>query len=193
MARPSKYDWKAIEADFKAGLERERICRKHSIEEKTLSNKIYEKKWVVSGNAKSIMTGLSEVSGSLGQMEIEEPEILEAVYDRIRTESEFDLVAGRLVTKTMKKLEKLVDGGIKSEKLNVGGGMQAFETVKMMGGDYLDVMNAAYRGKELLKGKEVTSSINVNATAAVQNVSIQNIPDDELAIMAERYGIVLER
>jgi hypothetical protein len=100
-------------------------------------------------------------------MEIEEPEILEAVYDRIRTESEFDLVAGRLVTKTMKKLEKLVDDGIKSEKLNVGGGMQAFETVEMMGGDYLDVMNAAYRGKELLKGKELTSSINVNATAAV--------------------------
>jgi len=172
MARPSKYDWKAIEADFKAGIDKERICRKHGIEEKTLNNKIYEKKWIVSGNAKSIMTGLSEVSGSLGQMEIEEPEILEAVYDRIRTESEFDLVAGRLVTKTMKKLEKLVDEGIKSEKLNVGGGMQAFETVEMMGGDYLDVMNAAYRGKELLKGKEVTSSINVNTQT---NVGIQTI------------------
>lgn len=194
MARPSKYDWKAIEADYKAGLEKERICRKHGIEEKTLNNKIYEKKWAVSGNAKSIMTGLSEVSGSLGQLEIEEPEILEAVYDRIRTESEFDVVAGRLVTKTMKKLEKLVEDGVKSEKINVGGGVQAFETVEMMGGDYLDVMNAAYRGKELLKGKEVTSSINVSATAAVQNnLNIKNVSEDDLKEMADRYGIVLER
>jgi hypothetical protein len=172
MARPAKYDWKAIEADFKAGINKDRICRKYSIEEKTLNNKIYEKKWIVSGNAKSIMAGLSEVSGSLGQMEIEEPEILEAVYNRIRTESEFDLVAGRLVTKTMKKLEKLVDCGIKSEKLNVGGGMQAFETVEMMGGDYLDVMNAAYRGKELLKGKEAPATVQINNTNAIQN-SIQ--------------------
>lgn len=174
MARPSKYDWKAIEADFKAGLSRDRICRKHGIEEKTLNNKIYEKKWAVSGTAKSIMNGLGEVSGNLGKMEVEEPEILEAVYDRIRTESEFDLVAGRLVTKTMKKLEKLVDGGVKSEKVNVGMGVQDFATVEMMGGDYLDVMNAAYRGKELLKGKEMTSSISVNATAgAVAQSPIQ--------------------
>lgn len=192
MARPSKYDWKAIEADFKAGIEKERICRKHGIEEKTLNNKIYEKKWMVSGNAKSIMTGLSEVSGSLGQMEIEEPEILEAVYDRIRTESEFDLVAGRLVTKTMKKLEKLVDSGFKSEKVNIGGGIQGFKTVEMMGGDYLDVMNAAYRGKELLKGKEITSSINVNATAAVQNNTTIEMTKDEMIAEAKRRGIPLD-
>lgn len=73
MARPAKYDWKAIEADFKAGIDKYRICRKHGIEEKTLNNKIYDKKWVVSGHAKSIMKGLGEVSGSLGQMGIEEP------------------------------------------------------------------------------------------------------------------------
>jgi hypothetical protein len=47
--------------------------------------------------------------------------------------------------------------------------MQAFETVEMMGGDYLDVMNAAYRGKELLKGKEAPATVHINNTNAIQN------------------------
>jgi len=43
MARPSRYDWKAIEADCKAGLTVDKICRKHAIKKKTLQNKISEK------------------------------------------------------------------------------------------------------------------------------------------------------
>ena len=171
MARPSRYDWKAIEADCKAGLPVDKICQKHGIEKKTLQNKIYDKKWEVSGNAKAIMQGLEQVSGNLGQLEIEEPEIVNAVYDRIKTESEFDISAGSLAMKIMKGLHKTVDNGKSYEKVNVGAGIQQLEPVEMGGAHYLDVANAAYRAKELVKGKDITSaqSINVSATAAVQN------------------------
>jgi len=196
MARPSPYDWKSIEADFKAGLTVDKICRKHTIEKKTLQNKIYDKKWEVSGNAKAIMKGLEQVSGNLGQLQAEEPEILDAVYDRIKTESEFDVSAGSLAMKIMKGLHTVVDNGKSYERVNVGNGVQNLEPIDMGASHYLDVANAAYRAKELLKGKEMTSSqnINVNATAAVQNnIDIKNIPEDELKEMADRYGIILER
>lgn len=170
--RPSLYDWKAIESDYKAGLPIDRICQKHTIEKKTLQNKISEKKWVVSGNAKAVMQGFEEISGNIGIIQGSEPEILEAVYDRIRTESEFDIMAGRIVIKAMKKLEKVIDDGKKLEKVNVGNGVQNLEPVGMMGGDYKDALDAVYRGKEIIKGKEASTNVNVNTQT---NVGIQTI------------------
>lgn len=102
-------------------------------------------------------------------------------------------MAGELVAKTMKKLEKLVDGGVKSEKVNVGVGIQDFATVGMMGSDYLDIMNAAHRGKEILKGKERTSSINVSATAgAVSQVDNRELSREELEHELKQRGIPLD-
>lgn len=178
MARPPKYDWKLIEADYKAGLDKRNICKKHNIEEKTLNNKVYEKRWVISGTAKAVMEGLSVVSGNLGQLEEESPELLPAIYDRIKVESEFDVSAGSLTMKIMKKLHTVVDTGKGYEKLNVGNGVQNIEPVEMTGAHYLDVANAAYRAKELLKGKESPATVQINNSNAVQNNITSKTLDD---------------
>ena len=172
MPPAPKYNWKTIEADFKAGLTVDKICRKHTIQKKTLQNKISEKKWVVSGTAKAIMSALEDVSGKIGELREESPELIEAIYDRIKVESEFDVSAGSLVMKIMKKLHTVVDAGKGYEKLNVGNGVQNIEPVEMSGAHYLDVANAAYRAKELLKGKESPATVQINNSNAVQNNSI---------------------
>lgn len=170
MARPSKYDWESIEADYRAGLPKEEIRSKYKLQRNTLDNKIREKDWEVSSRAKSVIEGFEAVSGHLGALEAETPEILPAVYDRIEAETDFDIRSGRIVTKTLRKLEGIVDKGTKLEKVGVGAGIQSFEEVGMGAGDYKDVMDTVYRGKEVIKGKEAAQSVNVavNNTQAVQ-------------------------
>ena len=170
--RPSKYNWEAIEGEYRAGVQINDICRKHGIAKKTLQNKVSAELWEVSGGAKAVMKGFEEVSGILGTIEEESPEILPALYDRISTETEFDIMAGRIVTKTLRKLESVVDSGKKLEKVGVGGGIQSFQEVGMMGSDYKEVMEAVYKGKEILKGKEAAgTTVNVqNNNTAIAGV-----------------------
>lgn len=176
MARPAKYDWDSIGSDYKSGMELTKVCLKHGIEKRALENKIYSAKWVINSEANSIISGLHEVSSKMGILQETNPELMTALYDRIKTESEFDVSAGSLAMKIMKGLHTVVDTGKAYEKVNVGNGMQQLEPVKMGGAHYLDVANAAYKAKELLKGKEQTSSINVNATAgavASNNITVE--------------------
>jgi len=172
MARPAKYDWDSIGADYKSGMELTKVCLKHGIEKRALENKIYSAKWVVNSEVNAIMSGLEEVSSKLGVLQETNPELIPAVYDRIKTESEFDISAGSLAMKIMKGLHTVVDSGKSYEKVNVGAGIQQLEPVEMGGGHYLDVANAAYRAKELVKGKDITSSQNINVQT---NVGIQTI------------------
>ena len=177
MARPVKYDWEVIEADYKSGMDLDKLCLKNGIEKRTLQNKVYAMKWEVNSEANAIIKELSEVSCKLGALKETNPELIEAVYDRIKTESEFDISSGSLALKIMKRLHNVVDSGKAYEKLNVGAGIQQLEPVEMGGSHYLDVANAAYRAKELLKGKEATTSQNINVSTAVQTNISKSIDD----------------
>ncbi len=161
MARPSKYDWDKIEADFKAGVPKDEIRRRYRVPRNTLDNRIRDQKLTVSEDARAVMQGFGAVSGHLGAVEAKNPEILPSLYDRIATETDFDIRAGRIVIKAMQKIETIVEKGTKLEKVNVGMGIQNFEEVGMGPGDYKDAMDAVYRGKEVLKGKEAATQVNV--------------------------------
>lgn len=169
MARPPKYDWGVIEADYKSGMDIEKLCLKNGIEKRTLQNKVYAMQWEINSEANAIISGLNAVSCKIGALKETNPELIEAVYDRIKVESEFDISAGSLAIKIMKGLHTVVDNGKSYEKVNVGGGIQQLEPVEMGGGHYLDVANAAYRAKELIKGKDITSSQNINVQTNVQS------------------------
>ena len=161
MARPSKYNWDAIEADFKAGVPKNEIRRRHSVPRNSLDNKIRDNNWEVNEDATAVMQGFEAVSGHLGAIQAKNPEILGAVYDRIMVETDFDIRAGRIVAKTMQRIEDAVDSGKVMQKLNVGVGIQNMEPVQMGPRDLRDVADAVYRCKEVLKGKEAPAQINV--------------------------------
>jgi hypothetical protein len=159
--RPSKYDWNSIEADFRAGVPKADIRRRYKVPRNTLDNRIRDYGLEVEASAVAAMKGFEAVSGHLGALQAKSPEIMPAVYDRIATETEFDIVSSRIVMKAMSKVEKIIDNGNKLEKINVGVGMQRFEEVGMAAADYKDAMDAVYRGKEVLKGKEAPAQVNV--------------------------------
>lgn len=60
MARPSKYNWDAIQEAFENGFDREEICIKYKLTPKQLSNRINKDKWTVKGTIKPDIMGLSE-------------------------------------------------------------------------------------------------------------------------------------
>jgi len=161
---------------------------KYKVPRNTLDNRIRDKNLVVSEHAEAAIQGLGAVSGHLGALQAETPEIIDAVYDRIANETAFDINAGRIVAKTMQKLEEIVTNGTKLEKVGVGNGIQSFQEVGMMGGDYKEVMDAVYRGKEVLKGKEASTNINVSATSATQN-NYNVLSDEELQEEMKKRGI----
>ena len=192
MARPSKYPWEEIEADYKAGVDKKEICRKWKIPKKTLDNKIIEKSWEVSGLAVEAMRSLEQVSGNFGILEATDPKTAAALYDRVAHETDFDIRAGRLVVKTMKRLESLVDAGKKLEKVSVGTGIQELVEVGMMGSDYKDVMDAAYRGKELLKGKDQTGPQVAIQNNMTQNNSIVELSEEEIEKELKARGLPID-
>lgn len=60
MARPTKYDWEAIQEAIESGFDRDEICKKYRITPKILSNKINKEDWAVKGSVKADVIGLSE-------------------------------------------------------------------------------------------------------------------------------------
>ena len=192
MARPSKYPWEEIKADYEAGLDKVEIRRRYNIPRNTLDTKISEQGWEVNQHAVKAMNGLSEVSVHFGALEAESPETAAALYDRVATETDFDIRAGRLVVKTMKRLESIVDAGKKLEKVSVGTGIQELVEVGMMGGDYKDVMDAAYRGKELLKGKDQTGPQVAIQNNMTQNNSIGELSEEEIEKELKARGLPID-
>ena len=65
MARPSKYNWEAIQKSYEDGFDINKLCDMYSIEKKTIQNRISSEKWEVTGN---INTDINEFKDSLGKI-----------------------------------------------------------------------------------------------------------------------------
>jgi len=60
MARPSKYNWEAIQEAYEGGFDRAEICKKYRITPKILSNRIHKDKWEVKGSIKAEIMEFNE-------------------------------------------------------------------------------------------------------------------------------------
>ena len=65
MARPSKYNWDAIQKSYEDGFDINTLCDMYSIEKKTIQNRISSQKWEVMG---SINNDINEFKDSLGKI-----------------------------------------------------------------------------------------------------------------------------
>ena len=65
MARPSKYNWDAIQKSYEDGFDINTLCDMYSIEKKTIQNRISSQKWEVMG---SINNDINEFRDSLGKI-----------------------------------------------------------------------------------------------------------------------------
>ena len=65
MARPSKYNWEAIQKSYEDGFAVDKLCDMYSIKKKTIQNRISSQKWQVTGN---INSDINELKDSLGKI-----------------------------------------------------------------------------------------------------------------------------
>lgn len=84
MARPSKYNWKAIRKSYEDGFDINKLCDMYSIEKKTIQNRISSEKWEVTGN---INTDINEKE----LMDKLEP-IVTAVVEEIGVENAYKAI-----------------------------------------------------------------------------------------------------
>ena len=85
MARPTKYNWEAIEKAYIQGAEVDDICKKYKIAKKTLQNKISEMKWEVTGTLNADINEFKEVLGRVTQNAQNNPETKEIYIEKIVT------------------------------------------------------------------------------------------------------------
>ena len=65
MARPTKYNWEAIQKSYEDGFDINKLCDMYNIEKKTIQNRISSQKWEVTGN---INSDINEFKDSLGKI-----------------------------------------------------------------------------------------------------------------------------
>ena len=146
MARPSKYDWIAIERDYKAGIGKPEIRKRYKVPRNTLDNRIRDEGWEISGDAVEAMSHLGAVTGHLGAIAQKCPEI-------IRDETDFNLLLDDTVMSGLRVQKEIFDRK-KVTTETVANGEVIEISRDLTPKDIKDGMDGLYRAKEIKFGKE---------------------------------------
>lgn len=148
MARPTKYDWTAIEKAYIQGAEVDDICKKYKVAKKTLQNKIYEMRWEIKGNIDADVNEFRAVLGKVTETALNNPETTDIYIEKIVTVLEDN----KLIQNNRKLLvavQGIIGQEIKANKVNASN-------VKSITGAILDIEKVA------------------NPQASKQEINIQN-------------------
>ena len=107
MARPSKYNWEAIQEAYESGFDRDEICKKYHITPKILSNRINKEEWSVKGSVKADVIGLSEqvhkTAQNITKLHPKNQELASEVFST-RTEDEELMTNNRKISKLLQSV-----------------------------------------------------------------------------------------
>ena len=147
MARPSKYNWEAIEVAYEGGLDADSIVKRFKITKKQLSNKAMLKGWVVKGYIKSDIEGISASLGTLSSIGTKHPEIEDIIVDKIDT-----IIEDNELIANNRKLMKMAQGILIKNKDNFD-----HKTIKNLTGAVRDIEAVANP-----QASQVTNNIQQN-------------------------------
>ena len=85
MARPSKYNWEAIQVAFEGGFTKDEICSKFKVAKATLTNKINKDLWIVKSDVTADIEGIGAKLNAVAQNYTKHPEIEDMFIARINT------------------------------------------------------------------------------------------------------------
>lgn len=179
MARPSKYNWEEIKHAYECGKDVDELVSKYGITKKTLQNKISQQLWEVTGSIKadiaSVKDSLGKVTGTIALNPQKAHIIAEDVLGYINELAD-KLDAKKLINgATMMNLTRtieLLQSNTKLEKINVGDGMQNFESVGLGSNDYKSLQETIDKASITLGVNErFSQSAVINNTNAQQTVN----------------------
>jgi len=153
MARPLKYNREAVKRDYEAGLAKKQIRSKYNIPRNTLDNWIRDFSWVINEHATEAMKHLGAVSGELGQIANNCPEILPNVIDRIKDETPFNMLMEETVMLGLKVQKEIFKTKKITTQANAMGEVVDLER-SLTPLDVKNGMEAVYKAKEIKFGKE---------------------------------------
>lgn len=115
MARPAKYDWDAIKEAYIGGIDKDDIVNKYRITKKTLTNKIRDEKWVVTGHLKADIEGFYAETHKMAQnLEELHPKNQEILITKLDTmEQDNELIGNN------RKIAKMLQGVIVSNRNSI--------------------------------------------------------------------------
>lgn len=128
MARPSKYNWEAIEEAYIGGLDKSDICRKYQLPSKLLGNKILTARWVIKGNIKADVDEFYAQTQKMAQnIEKLHPDNQEITLKKLDTlEQDNELIGNN------RKIAKILQGIIVANRqdINLGNIRNVSGTIK---------------------------------------------------------------
>ena len=161
MARPSKYNWEAIEIAYEGGLDNNSIVKRFGITKKQLTNKAALKGWVIKGYIKSDIEGISASLGSLNEISTKHPELESLIVAKIDT-----TMQDNELIENNRKLSKLAQGIIIKHKDNFD-----HSNIKNLTGALKDIESIA-------NPQASKTDILINNTNAMQNITQIKTIDD---------------
>lgn len=134
MARPSKYNWEAIQEAYEGGIDKQDIIKKYKIDNKQLLNKIYNEKWVVKGHLKAEVDGFYEAIHKTTQnIEKLHPDNQDILLERLNTlEQDNELIGNN------RKIAKMLQGIIVSNRNSIN-----LQNIKTVSGVIRDIESIA--------------------------------------------------
>lgn len=152
MARPSKYNWEAIQEAYEGGIEKADIVKKYKVTNKLLSNKINQDKWVVKGNLKADIEGFYEQSHKMAQnIDKLHPENQDLMIKKLDTlEQDNELMGNN------RKIAKMLQGVIVSNRNSIN-----LQNIRNVSGTLKDIESIA---------NPQASKTEINNTNATQNI-----------------------
>ena len=133
MARPSKYNWEAIQEAYEGGLSIESICKKFFITKKILNNKIHLKNWQIKGHIEADIKGFSDSLGTLAQNGTKHPEIADMIAEKINTQIEDNkLITGnrKLLSAYQAMIGRGIREGIYTNAQDIKSGVSAIKDIE---------------------------------------------------------------
>lgn len=131
-----KYDWKQIEADYRAGLSRKEIMRRHGCSEARLSEKIKMGGWEISEAKITTVRDFVKTTEDLSKFSSESPEDALALNRAIKIEQNRQRAEGTNIS-LISGLQSLVARWIKEDEIDVGvfkqitGGLKDIQDIIM--------------------------------------------------------------
>ena len=161
MARPSKYNWEAIQEAYEIGFNRDEICRKFKIDAKLLSNRLNQEQWQVKGSLRNDLKGLSEniEKTSLNITKLKNDAVQDLAVEVFSTMNEDQ----ELMTNN-RKIAKLLQSIIVANRQNID-----LTNIRQVAGTIKDI-------EAIANPQASKQEINIQNTNAVQN-NIKTLDD----------------
>lgn len=159
MARPAKYNWERIRAEYECGITQAELVRKYEVDKSLLSKKVRAEEWKISPQTNAAIKGFSEGYSTILQEVGKNPIVADLIADEVNS---FDAEIARGVSDLNRSLIRQAREIANSGEANAGD-LRSLASVSKSVADIHGIS----------KGSGVTINNQNNAVAVAQSIVVR--------------------